>query len=399
MKIHRHLLAAVVTALSDIFQKGYYADKVIERHLKLNRKWGARDRRFFAEMVYDLVRWWRRLWYALNREPSFENSDLWHLVGAWLRITQDQTPDWPEWRNLDFAQIQLLYAHPQNTAVVESVPDWLFALGQSELKDNWPQILRELNQTAPVFLRVNNLRASLEQLRAQLLNEGVSAQTTSSGGALVLEERKNVFITEAFRQGLFEVQDIHSQLIAPFLQPQPGDRIIDACAGAGGKTLHLAALMRNRGRIIAMDVGEKKLLELQKRARRARVDIIETRVIASSKVIKRLHDSADRVLLDVPCSGLGVLRRNPDSKWKLTLEEVLRLKGLQAEILSNYSLMVKRGGKLVYSTCSVLPSENQNQIAGFLQSRPDWQMEEEKSVWPRQGGGDGFYMVRLVRVK
>ena len=179
------------------------------------------------------------------------------------------------------------------------------------------------------------------------------------------------------------------------LDPQPGERIADACAGAGGKTLHLAALMKNKGKILALDIHDYKLNELKIRTRRAGVDIVETRVIDSSKVIKRLADSFDRVLLDVPCSGMGVLRRNPDSKWKLNPEEIQKMQSLQKEILGSYSKMVKPGGILVYATCSLLPSENQKQVEAFMGE--GWTLLQEIVVLPDEGRGDGFYAAKLKR--
>jgi 16S rRNA (cytosine967-C5)-methyltransferase len=200
--------------------------------------------------------------------------------------------------------------------------------------------------------------------------------------------------------GLFEVQDASSQMVSEFLGVQPGMRVVDGCAGAGGKTLHLAALMKNKGRIIAMDVKEKKLAELKKRASRADVRIIETRAIDSSKVVKRLKDTADRLLLDVPCSGLGVLRRNPDSKWKLTPEEIERVKTLQRDILSNFSDITKAGGKMVYATCSILPSEGEEQVRWFLEQTGDkWELLGEKRYSPDVYHADGFYMALLQRTK
>ncbi|HWA34975.1 MAG TPA: methyltransferase domain-containing protein, partial [Cyclobacteriaceae bacterium] len=217
--------------------------------------------------------------------------------------------------------------------------------------------------------------------------------------ALILEERQNIFTRQQFRDGLFEVQDAGSQLIAPFLKPEPGMRVVDACAGGGGKTLHLAALMQNKGRIIAMDIEAWKLDELKKRARRAGAsNNIETRLIDSSKVIKRLENSADRLLIDVPCSGLGVLRRNPDAKWKLTPEFIEQVKITQQEILTNYSTMVKTGGLMVYSTCSILPEENEEQVKKFLAAHPDkFELQDQHMVWPSEGF-DGFFMARMKKI-
>jgi 16S rRNA (cytosine967-C5)-methyltransferase len=159
--------------------------------------------------------------------------------------------------------------------------------------------------------------------------------------ALQLKERANVFKTEAFKNGFFEVQDASSQLVSEFLEVESGMRVVDTCAGAGGKSLHLAALMENKGQLIATDIYENKLKELKRRARRAGAHNIEPRVIDSTKVVKKLYGSADRVLIDAPCSGLGVLSRNPDAKWKLQPEFIETLKQTQEEILKQYSKMVK----------------------------------------------------------
>jgi len=175
-------------------------------------------------------------------------------------------------------------------------------------------------------------------------------------------------------------------------------RVVDACAGGGGKTLHLAALMQNKGRIIAMDTEDWKLEELKKRARRAGAGNIETRLIDSSKVIKRQENSADRLLLDVPCSGLGVIKRNPDAKWKLSLEFIHQVKELQQKILSDYTVTLKSGGQMVYSTCSLLPSENEEQVKKFLEiQNGKFILEKEHRTYPSEGF-DGFYMALLKKV-
>jgi 16S rRNA (cytosine967-C5)-methyltransferase len=192
------------------------------------------------------------------------------------------------------------------------------------------------------------------------------------------------------------MQDLHSQKIAPLLRVEPGQRVIDACAGAGGKTLHLASLMGGKGKIIALDVHEGKLQELKKRVRRSGASLIEPRWIEGSKTIKRLKGSADAVLLDVPCTGFGVWRRNPDGKWKLRPERIDELVQLQERILLQYSQMVRDGGTLVYATCSIAPVENRKQIDAFLTTAvSQWDIEEELNLSPESGGGDGFYGIRL----
>jgi 16S rRNA (cytosine967-C5)-methyltransferase len=208
-----------------------------------------------------------------------------------------------------------------------------------------------------------------------------------------------VFTTDAFKEGLFEVQDASSQLVAEFLDVKPGQRVIDTCAGAGGKTLHLAALMENKGQLIALDIYARKLTELKRRAKRAGAHNVETREIDSTKVIKKLHNSADRVLIDAPCTGLGVLRRNPDAKWKMQPDFLEKVIATQKQILSDYSKMVKPEGKLVYATCSILPQENKEQVKTFLESEEgkDFILIRDKNIYASVEGFDGFYMALLQR--
>lgn len=193
------------------------------------------------------------------------------------------------------------------------------------------------------------------------------------------------------------MQDASSQKVAEVLNPKPGMRVIDACAGAGGKSLHIASLMENKGQVIALDIYGNKLKELKRRARRNGAHNIEPRVIDSTKVIKKLKASADKVLIDAPCSGLGVLRRNPDAKWKLQPEFLEKIKNTQQEILSSYSSMVKPGGQLVYATCSILPSENSEQVSTFLSSEAgkDFSLVKEEKIYASKSGFDGFYIALL----
>ncbi len=396
-KLYPNLVKAVVQALQDVFQNGYYADRVIERLLKSNRQWGSRDRAFIAESVYEMVRWYRLLYEVKGDVPQNE-SDWLRLFGIWWTIRGEQLPDWEDFKTLNTKPILEKYELIQSIRKIrESIPDWLDELGERELGENWEATISALNEPAPVILRVNRLKISAAELLPQLKKDGVIAASLFED-ALLVTERKNLFATKSFQEGLFEVQDYSSQQVAPFLDVQPGMRVIDACAGGGGKTLHLAALMQNKGQIISMDVEERKLEELRKRARRAGIPIVETRVIENTKVIKRLSESADRVLLDVPCSGLGVLRRNPDAKWKLSPEFLDKVRQMQQEILQSYSRMVKIGGKLVYATCSVLPSENQQQVQQFLTEKQGaFEFIKEKQIFPQEAGFDGFYMALLER--
>ncbi|HEY0653901.1 MAG TPA: class I SAM-dependent methyltransferase [Chryseosolibacter sp.] len=397
MRLHRSTSEAVVQALDAIFGGKRYADKVIEKVLKSNPKWGARDRRFIAETTYDIVRWY----LLLKRCTEAKGDDYWKLLAGWCALNGVDLPAWDEFKGVNVKKVR---DEEQKARAVrrvrESIPDWLDELGEQELGKLWDKELQSLNEEADVVLRVNTLKVSKRELHDRLEEEEVLTQPLDNfPDALVLEERQNVFVTPAFKDGLFEVQDAASQMIAPFLRIEPGMRVIDACAGAGGKTLHLAALMENKGRIVAMDVEQWKLDELSKRARRAGVSNMETRFIESSKTVKRLENSSDRLLLDVPCSGLGVLRRNPDAKWKLSLEFIGKVKELQQHILNDYCMMVKPGGMLVYSTCSILSSENEKQVKQFLDAKGDqFELVEEKRTWPSEGF-DGFYMALIKRLK
>ncbi len=396
MKLYINITRAVIQALEMIFEGNKYADKVIEKVLKQNPKWGARDRRFIAETTYDIVRWQRLLQNVTEAEPT----DYWKLLGGWCVWHHIPLPDWTEFSELSEKRIfERLEKMNAIRRFRESIPDWLDTLGEEELGERWDDELHALNEEAYVVLRANTLKISTGDLQQQLEETGIETDALQDfPHALVLKQRQNVFRHPAFKEGLFEVQDAASQLIAPFMRVEPGMRVIDACAGAGGKTLHIAALMKNKGRIIAMDVEQWKLEELQKRARRAGVSNLETRVIESSKTVKRLDNSADRLLLDVPCSGLGVLKRNPDAKWKLSPDFINNVKELQQHILRDYAGMLKPGGLMVYSTCSILPSENEKQVQSFLSVNQDkYELVDEKYSWPSDGF-DGFYMA-LIRKK
>ena len=216
--------------------------------------------------------------------------------------------------------------------------------------------------------------------------------------AIKLFKRTNLFASPLFKAGLFEVQDASSQKVASFLDVKPGMHVIDACAGAGGKTLHLSALMESKGRIVSLDTELWKLEELRKRAKRAGAQNIETRLIENN-TINKLKNSADRVLLDVPCSGLGVIKRNPDAKWKLKPEFIDNIRTTQQKILTEYADMVKLGGQIVYATCSILPIENTQQVETFLQHNASFEMVKQEIISPNQSGFDGFYMALLKKVK
>jgi len=393
-KPHRILLQAIVNSLNVIFTEDKYADKVIEKTLKENPKFGGRDRRFIAETTYDIVRNYRLLSYLANTP-----TDFWQILGVHFVIKYLPIPPEREFKDIDEKKILDAKKALTDESILQSYPEWLWNTCQTELgKEKWEIEAKALNEQAKVVLRVNTLKTKREILKKHLAEKEIDVDIVDGfESALVLKERQNIFSNELFKLGLFELQDAGSQAISEFLEVQPGMRIIDACAGGGGKTLHLSALMQNKGQIISMDITQWKLDELKKRARRATASNVEARLIESSKTIKRLENTADRLLLDVPCSGLGVIKRNPDAKWKLDLAFIDRTKAIQKQILNDYSIMTKKGGYLVYSTCSILPSENREQVDGFLEKNKNFEFVKEKSILPSEGF-DGFYMALIKRI-
>lgn len=396
--IHRNLLIGIHDALEEtFFQDKKYADKVLERLLKAHKKWGSADRQVVSEIFYDIVRWKKRLEYYMGE--GTKPSNIYNLILAYLLWKKVKYKKFDEFDGIKTGGIlsKLDKKTFPTKAIEHSVPDWLAGLFEKELGAKWEKEMSALNEQAPVILRANSLKISAENLVEILKEEGVNSFLLRGyPDAVQLEEKKNVFLTSAFKEGFFEVQDASSQKIAELLDVKEGMRVVDACAGAGGKTLHIAALMKNKGQIIALDIYEWKLAELKRRAKRAGAFNIETRFIEDNKVIKRLHNTADRLLIDAPCSGLGVLKRNPDSKWKIDEDFINRIKTEQENILQNYSKILKKGGKMVYATCSILPSENGEQVRKFLAENTEFALVKEENIMPSDGY-DGFYMALIER--
>jgi len=402
MRLHRNLTFAVIDSIRDIFNEGVYADKAVEKALKRDKRWGARDRKFVAETIYEITRWNRLYAEIAEVKTPYKRDDIWRIFSVWCILRGIALPDWNQIGDVPVRRIKGRFDELSKIRKYrESIPDWMDELCVAELGEAiWTKEIAALNQQAKVILRTNTLNISKEILQKKLHSENVITKTIPNHpDALVLEERANVFKTEAFHNGFFEVQDASSQLVASYLDVQPGMKVVDTCAGAGGKTLHLSALMENKGQIIAMDIYESKLKKLKVRARRNKAHNIDMRVIDSTKPIKKLYNKADRVLIDAPCSGLGVIRRNPDSKWKLQPEFIENIKKVQQEVLQSYSKMVKSGGKMVYATCSILPSENQQQVDKFLTSDAgkEFTFVKDKKVLAHKSGFDGFYMALLER--
>ncbi len=392
MKMHRILAEAACNIAKAVFREGKVLDHAVAEAFEENPKWGKRDRGFIAETVFEVVRWRRALGFLVESE---ETAAL--CAAQWVRMGYE-VPEWWSYHGLKGAEIAareaLLAEQPR--AVRESIPDWLDELGARELGEAWDAELAALNQRAHVYLRVNTLATGREKAKLWLADMNVeTAEVEGLPDALVLPPGKA--LPKPLRQdGRIEIQDAGSQLIAPMVDPQPGDRVIDACSGAGGKALHLAALMEDEGKVYCMDVDERKLKELERRASRAGARCLTTRVIKETTA-DDFKDVADRLLIDAPCSGLGTLKRQPDLKWRIKPAALDRVRAIQAELLEEYPKMLKAGGRLVYATCSVLPSENRGAVDALV-AAGGFQLLEERTVSPAGDGFDGFYAAALLKL-
>jgi 16S rRNA (cytosine967-C5)-methyltransferase len=394
IKIHKPLLNGIASSLALIFNENRYSDKVLEKLFKQNKQWGSRDRKFVAESVYDIVRH-----FSLLTRLAQTRNNYWFITSVYFVLKNIELPAWPEFKHVNKEQILSEYESLRTDFnTFNSYPELLAEVCISELgKEKWEKEALAMNTLADVVLRVNTLKTNTADLQKKLVAEKIETEKLKDhDNTLVLKKRANVFSTAAFKEGLFEIQDQGSQQIVTFCKPEPKQFVIDACAGAGGKSLALAALMENKGRIISMDVTQWKLDELTKRAKRAGAFNIETKLIDAPEIIERYKEKADLVLLDVPCSGLGVLKRNPDTKWKFNKATFEKTKELQQQILNDYSVMVKPKGILVYSTCSILPSENEEQVKKFLSKNETFEVIEQTMIYPSQGF-DGFYMCKLKK--
>lgn len=393
-KLHRPLAFSIVQSLEEVLLEHRPVDKVLERCFKSNPKFGKRDRGIIAENVYDITRHYISILHAIPGK-----TDFWSVLGAWLVINGLELPEWREFKATDKKSILSNYREGvKSPAIQYSIPEVLDEHGRQQLGERWYKEMKAMHLPASMVLRVNSLKAATPEVTNYLSDVLIKYKVLDNKHGVEVEQRMNLFASQIFKEGWVEVQDYASQQVGLFVKPAPGDWVIDACAGGGGKALHLAALMQNKGRIVALDTDQYKLENLKKRSKRAGAQIIEARWIENNKVIKRLEGTADKLLLDVPCSGSGVLRRNPDAKYRITPEYIADLKLKQEHILQSYSRMVKIGGEMVYVTCSLFPEENEDQIQLFLKANPTFQLVEEKHLWPSEFGYDGFYMAKMTRV-
>lgn len=383
------------------------ADQVASEYFRGHRYIGSKDRRAISDFLYGIVRRRAHLdwWLA---ETGAENIELPRArMIATLVLVEGMTADAIETlfngrqyhpkepseaeRRLARALERHTLDHPRQPAWVRyEVPEWLFPRLVARFGARLDQELRALQAEAPLDLRVNALKATREEAIAALAEETIRPEPTPlSPIGLRLAERVNIAGTKAFQNGLIEVQDEGSQLASLLTDARPGQRVCDFCAGAGGKTLALAARMANRGSIIALDVRAGRVARASQRLRRAGVHNVTRRVLEGQRDPWVKHHKAgfDRVLVDAPCTGCGTWRRNPDAKWNLRAKDLAELVVLQADILDSAARLVKPGGRLVYATCSLLPEENEAQIEGFLAGHGDFRQLPTAEVWAEALGG------------
>jgi len=394
VKIHRPLAEAATAILHGVFDEGKIADHTLRAAFRSNPRWGSRDRHFVASSVFDCIRWRRRLGYLCDSEnPASLLACHWQLGG----YTQPEWPDFP-WPAPAVIRQRLESLPSRPRAIRESYPDWIDRTAASQLgEDQWQEEAKALNEPAPIVLRCNPLRMPLPKLINALAARQIRVQPLPEHPlALIVAEGQRI-PADLTRQGWFEIQDAHSQQVSPFLQIAPGMRVMDACAGAGGKTLHLGALMNGEGELFAYDANPRRLAPLSERAKKAGIGNLKI-LAPDDGVIEKLRGTIDRLLLDVPCSGLGTLRRQPDIKWRLDADRLDQLQSTQADILRTFSPLVRPGGALVYATCSLLPCENEQQTTNFVSTHPGFILEEQQTLTPATGGHDGFHMARIRRI-
>jgi 16S rRNA (cytosine967-C5)-methyltransferase len=417
MRFTPALFAHAEAALSELLRSTFPADLVISRYFRQHRELGHADRGFVAETVFTVLRRKRSLSARCGDDVTSRRLLLAALacVQGLNRRELDVVLNEVEGKWL--AQAKSIKLEDLPPAVRYDLPDWLYeALAAQFDAAELEPLATALNQSAPLDLRVNLLKAERKDVLARLQADGLAAEACPySPIGIRLVGKPALSKYPLFIDGRIEVQDEGSQLLGFLLQPKRGEMVADFCAGAGGKTLLLGALMRSQGRLYAFDVAEKRLAKLKPRlARSGLSNVHPVRIESENDIkIKRLAGKLDRVLVDAPCSGLGTLRRNPDLKWRQTPEAVAELTVKQAAILHAASGLVKKGGRLVYATCSLLDAENEAVVADFLAKHPEFvalsaedvlrkqEIEiscgERLRLLPHRHGTDGFFAAVMER--
>lgn len=399
IKLYKPLVDVVRTGLQHIFEEGSYADKEVQKILRGNKQFGSKDRSFIAETIYDIVRWKRNYEHFVTAENDAEKAGYDDLI--LLSLAQ---------RQYELLNPEVLFSDIRAAKIPlddrQSFPEWLDVRCSKELGERWTAIAAALNKPAAVYLRSNSIRIKAGDLLNMLKAAGIEARVVSApedpgeaitfpNNAIELLSKNNLRQSKGYKEGLFEFQDIGSQLIGEFCSVKTGQTVLDLCAGAGGKTLQLSALMLNGGKLYATDRHAHRLEQLQKRAHQAGCRNIRIILFEKAKDLRNI----DVLLIDAPCSGLGTIKRHPDIKWKLKEADIDAYIRIQAALLDEYKNIVSAQGKIIYATCSILPSESEEQVDHFLKSNPGFQLTRAYRVNPDTLNADGFYMAELQRKK
>ena len=421
-------LQATIELLDLISATKSPADRIMAKYFREHRYIGSKDKYAISEQYYGILR------QQLSFEYLLQASDIGigarTLAALLIRQQGLSIEDYfnsekysPKYLNLSLltrlnnVEFESLNDAPEHIRL--NVPEWLAAKLKTALGDEFANVMTAMNQRASTDVRINQLIINNQQAIDLFDKLGFDyTESILSPWGLCFSQRVALFGLKEFRQGWFEIQDQGSQLLALLTNVKAGDRVVDFCAGAGGKTLAMAAMMENKGVIHACDVHTKRLDNLAKRAKRAEVHNVRVHVLSSEKDkwVKQQQEKADVVLIDAPCTGTGTWRRSPDSRWNLQEENLANLVELQQSILQSASRLVKKGGRLIYATCSLLKEENEQQIATFLANNScfkaiDLVLPEpvksnlnkvqysghELRTFPSLSDSDGFYVCSLTK--
>ena len=425
---HAAQLQATIELLDEIAETQYPADRIMAAYFKQRRYIGSKDKAAISENFYTILRNRLSFEFILNSKDLGVHSRM--LVALLLKMNDGDlynTFDGDKYSPKRLRPGQLERFEELDLGIISTaplhvklnVPEWIAPRFEAALGERYETEMRATNERATTDIRVNTLNSSIEAVQHALDTVGYVTKTTDlSPWGLRFDKRVSLFGLRAFKDGWFEIQDEGSQLLALLSGAKAGQKVVDFCAGAGGKTLAMAAMMDNKGTIYACDVHSKRLEQLSKRAKRAGVHNVRTHVLSSEhdKWVKQHANIADTVLIDAPCTGTGTWRRSPDSRWNLNQESLDNLVALQYSILQSAKRLVKPGGRLLYATCSLLREENEDQVSKFLVENSDFEAEDfevpskmaanshrfnnngaEIRTFPKLTGTDGFFVASFRR--
>ena len=386
-RVDPNLMRLAGMALADVLNNPGPADAKLGAFFRSNRELGNKERAFVAESVYGVLR--RR---ALLTHLAGSEDPRKLLLALLLRVQgmslRDLEPSLNKQQKEWAQEIKAQSTEGLTPAQQADLPEWLWQkLSAQYGAEHALTIARSMHQPASLDLRVNTIKTNREDVMQRFRSESTDITTTPySPTGLRMAQKMSISRHPFFTDGKIEVQDEGSQLLAQLVAPRRGEMVADFCAGAGGKTLAMGALMRNSGRLYAFDVSEKRLSNLGQRLKRSGLSNLHSQLISSEQdpKLKRLQGKFDRVLVDAPCSGLGTLRRNPDLKWRQTEQDIRELTAKQASILERAARLVKDGGRLVYATCSLLADENEQIAAGFVAAHPEFSLLPAKEILAQQ---------------